>query len=154
MDKGSASVPVHQCDTPGANSKHYIGQGDIHNNGISLAELYGTLSVPQHVDETIHYQARHIFLHDTVVLTPSSSAISRGHFAGLCDLLNSPESTALSSAIDAVALTLLATRFGRHEARPLAIARYTCCIRRLRANDLASAASTRCLIACIFLLSL
>lgn len=112
-------------------------------------------SIPQHISEPIQLQARYIFLQDTIVLTPNSSTVSRGHFANLASLLQfSLDSGALRTAVDAVALASLATRFGICEARPLAAAQYACSIRHIRAQLMASTQGTESLIASISLLSL
>ena len=112
------------------------------------------LPIPQQISEPIQLQARHMFLNDTVVLTPNSRAVSQGHFANLASLLRPAKPNALGAAVDAVALSLLATRFGMFEARSLAVAQYTSSIRHLRKQELTSTDSTQCIIACISLLSL
>jgi hypothetical protein len=125
-----------------------------YDDDISWDEI-GTLSnIPPHISESIQWQARQIFLHHSVVLTPDSRSMSQGHFANLASVLGSSKSRALDSALSAVALLLLATRFGMYEARSLALAQYTASIRHLRGQDLVSGANAQCLLASISLLGL
>lgn len=109
------------------------------SEAIARSHTHTTTSIPQHLSEPVYRQARHIFLRDTVVLTPRSNAVSRGHFANLTGLLEaSPDSDALCAATDAVASTLLVTRFGMSGVRPLAVARYSTAISSMRAQMTAS----------------
>lgn len=130
------------------------GQQHNHENANLRTESGNQQTIPRHVSDSVRFQARHIFLHDTVVLTPSSSAISRGHFANLAGLLHFAEPSALGAAVDAVALALLANRFSYHEVRPLAMVQYNSSVRHLQALDLKTTGSVQSLIACVTLLSL
>ena len=113
------------------------------------------IRIPQQIFEPVKHQARHIFLRDTIVLTPDSSTVSRGHFANLADLLSlSPGSSALRAAVDAVALTSLATRFGMSDVRAIAMAQYASSIRHMKAEMIASTYNAESLIASISVLSL
>lgn len=115
------------------------------------------IEVPQHLTEPVETQAQHIFLQDTIVLTPKSSGVSHGHYAKLVSLLRSSlHSNALCTAVNAVALASLATRFGIPEVRPLAAAQYASSIRCVRAEiELSRHGDSReCLFASISLLSL
>lgn len=114
-------------------------------------------SVPQCITEPVELRAQHIFLQDTIVMTPYSTGVSHGHYAKLASLLKSSlSSDALCAAVNAVALASLATRFGIPEIQPLAAAQYTSSIRHVRAQLTASASdhSKECLLASMSLLSL
>lgn len=115
-------------------------------------QYYNSTSIPRQLYESMKLQARHIFLNDIVVLTPTSNAISHGHFANLARLLRSPTSKALEAAINAVALAMLGNRFRESKARKSAAAEYMQSVRTLSTQDLAS--DIRCSIACISLLSI
>ena len=146
MSINLTAAPEHQQDPQ---------DGEVNQQPLPQA-AYGhlTSSIPHSVSEPIQRQARHVLLHDTVLLTPESGAISRGHFANLASLLERSTNNVLRSAVDAVALSLLASRFGMLEVRPMAVTRYMAAIRDLQAPNLAAAAGTQCLIASVYLLSL
>jgi hypothetical protein len=125
-----------------------LRQSGVHNR---------VISVPPPLTQSVQLQAQHIFLQDTIVLTPYSSGVSRGHFAKLASLLESSlASSALYEAVNAVALVSLATRFSIPEIRPLAAAQYASSIRHIRAQIIASMHkdSVDYLLASISLLSL
>jgi hypothetical protein len=111
------------------------------------------LDIPRHVADPIEAQARYIFLNEAVLLTPGSVETSKGHFAHLASLLNHSNLNALDAAVSAVALILLANRFGFAKARPLALAHYAACVRQLQDQNVASNTNTRSLLACTSLLS-
>ena len=111
--------------------------------------------IPPQVSEPIWFQARHVFLQDTIVLTPNSSVVSRGHYANLANLLGlCQDAGALRMAVDAVALASLATRFGIVEARQLAAVQYASSLRQIRAQLAVSPHKPKSLVASISLLSL
>lgn len=128
---------------------------DDYNDVVLQAQVQAAICIPQHISESMQLQARHMFLQDTIVLTPNSNTISRGHFANLAGLLDSSAAPdGLPTAINAVALTLLANRFSTAEARPLAMAQYASSVRHVRKQILDSTYNAESLVASIALLSL
>lgn len=149
-----ASAGMFITDGRGMPQSQHLHPDHLCDDDVSLAQVHALSRIPRHISEPIQLQARQMFLHNSVVLTPNSCMVSQGHFANLSSMLTSSNSGGLNAAVDAVALSLLATRFGMFEARPLAMARYTSSIRHLRGQDLASAEGAQSLIASISLLSL
>lgn len=104
------------------------------------------------IAESVSSQALHIFLYNTVIHFPTSSA-SKGHFTSLVTLgQSSSRLKALPFALEAVALASLAQRFSHSEAKLLAMRRYHVAIRLLRDADIHSESNVLSVIACILLL--
>lgn len=120
--KARSALPSRYSDSP----------DQIYDQESPWTWLRSHVSIPRGVAQSMSMQARHVFLHNAVVFTPDSSIMSRGYFANLADLLRIPSSDALRAAMDAVALSLLATRFEIPEARPLTVKQYALSICHLR----------------------
>lgn len=148
-----AMIPHHTTDP----AQHETA-GDISNAAKDALpmELQTRSFLPRPVFEPIQLQARRVFLQDIIVPTPNSSPISRGHFANLASTLKtSSEIGYLQTAVNAVALTVLATRFNVSEARPLAMSQYVRSIVLIRTHmEKSSTHGTEHLVAAMSLLSL
>lgn len=146
--------PVGSLPQSAASTSSSFRHGESHAGDQHIPVTPHALScIPRPIIEPVLHKALQVFLSDTV-LPVASTAVTRGHFATLPQLVESSSSTdPLRCALQAVALASLARRLRAVNIAEEALSMYTLCLQRVSSINLNDQSDTQKVIACIILMS-